>query len=73
VAAVTDRALPLQMNEPGTGGIFSEVDACELLLRYKTSTTGCCKVLHHPVWGSSVYPASLITTCPADVLEPLLR
>ena len=44
--------------------VFSEVDAFELLLRYKTSNAGCCKVLHHPLWGSAVYPASLMTNAP---------
>lgn len=51
---------------------FSEVDSFEHLLGYKTSNAGCCKVLHHPVWGSGVYPASVVTNAPLDMIVAAL-
>lgn len=42
----------------------------QLLLRYKTSSAGPCKILQHPKWGSHVYPATLFAIAP---LEDLTR
>jgi hypothetical protein len=39
--------------------VYSEVDGMECLLNYKAYNAGFCKVLTHPKWGSSVYPATL--------------
>ena len=52
--------------------MFSEVDCFATLLKYPTSNTGCCKVLHHPKWGSAVYPASVVTTAPLYDVESAL-
>jgi magnesium chelatase family protein len=35
------------------------VDAFETLLKWRTGVAGCCKVLAHPTWGTSVYLATL--------------
>jgi len=51
--------------------VYSEVDGLQVLLQYKTMNCGCCKVLLHPVWGSGVYPASMFTTAPRDVVDAL--
>ena len=32
----------------------------------------CC-VLEHPVWGKAVYPSTLLTSAPPEVIEPILR
>ena len=48
--------------------VFSEVDGAEQLLGYSVMNAGCCKVLLHPQWGSAVYPASLFTKAPTDVV-----
>jgi hypothetical protein len=34
---------------------------------------GCCKILLHPSWGSAVYPASIFTTTPANILVEILN
>lgn len=52
--------------------IFSEVDCFEMLLHYTVSNTGCCKVIHHPVWGSAVYPASIVALAPLYDVESAL-
>ena len=48
--------------------VYGEVDALTTLLQYKTTNTGCCKVVHHPKWGTAVYPSTLFTTAPVDEL-----
>mmetsp|Transcript_10931 Transcript_10931/g.32517 ORF Transcript_10931/g.32517 Transcript_10931/m.32517 type:complete len:163 (-) Transcript_10931:1150-1638(-) len=48
--------------------VYSEVEALSILKGYSTANAGCCKVLLHPKWGSSVYPASMFSCAPKDVL-----
>ena len=52
---------------------YSEVAGFEHLLRYKTQNAGCCKILLHPRWGSSCYPATIFTTAPLPVLVTAMR
>ena len=63
----------LPMITPDCNKVFNEVDCMECVLGYKTMNCGCCKVLLHPIWGSSVYPASVLTTAPSDVIERVLK
>ncbi len=53
--------------------VYSEVDGIQLLLNYKTMNCGCCKVLLHPKWGSSIYPASMFTTAPQSLVIDLIN
>ncbi|KAG6623406.1 mitochondrial protein [Phytophthora cinnamomi] len=53
--------------------VYSEVDGVELLLRYRCLSAGMCKILVHPVWGAAVYPASLFTTAPYEVVKEVLH
>jgi hypothetical protein len=53
--------------------VFSEVDSAQQLLGYSVHNCGCCKVLLHPVWGSAVYPASIFTTAPLEVVLHILQ
>ena len=34
--------------------VYAEVDAMELLLRYKTDASTGCRMVLHPEWGASV-------------------
>lgn len=45
----------------------------QLLLRYRTSAAGPCKILTHPRWGSHVYPATLFAIAPLHLLEDAFR
>lgn len=59
--------LTLQSNK-----VYSEVDGVELLLRYRCLSAGMCKILLHPLWGGAVYPASLFTDAPFEVVRDVL-
>ena len=52
--------------------IYGEVDGFQALLGYRTQNANCCKILLHPKWGSAVYPASMFTNAPADVIEEII-
>mmetsp|Transcript_2224 Transcript_2224/g.3500 ORF Transcript_2224/g.3500 Transcript_2224/m.3500 type:complete len:193 (-) Transcript_2224:121-699(-) len=53
--------------------VFSEVECAQTLLGYSVMNAGCCKIILHPDWGSAVYPASIFTTAPADVVVATLQ
>ena len=56
----------------GGHACYSEVEGAQVLLRYPVMMAGPCKVILHPKWGSSVYPASLFTDAPADAIRGAL-
>ncbi|CAL6413117.1 unnamed protein product [Bathycoccus prasinos] len=58
--------------DPCSGGC-TEVDALVTLLNYECTNVGCCKIVMHPKWGSSVYPASLFAIAPEDEVRDALR
>jgi len=45
----------------------------ECLLNYKSYNAGFCKILTHPKWGSSVYPATIFCHAPSDVIVKLIQ
>lgn len=62
------------MIHKNTNTVYSEVDALSTLLRYTCQNAGCCKVILHPKWGSSVYPATLFAKAPLEaVLEAIQK
>jgi len=63
----------LPMITPDTQKVFDEVQSAQVLFSYPIMNTGCCKILLHPKWGSSVYPASLFTTAPVEDLIRAIR
>lgn len=63
--------LPMMHKETQTP--YSEVEGLSLLLGYRTANAGCCKVILHPKWGSSVYPATLFARAPADALKAAIK
>ncbi|KAH8551987.1 hypothetical protein BGW37DRAFT_493154 [Umbelopsis sp. PMI_123] len=54
----------------GTPGAspYPDVQGTQALLKYDVQNTGCCHVLLHPTWGSKIYPSTMFTTAPADIL-----
>ncbi|GAQ88723.1 hypothetical protein KFL_004540080 [Klebsormidium nitens] len=63
-----DPASGLPMIHKDTNTVYSEVDALSTLLHYTCQNAGCCKVILHPKWGSSVYPATLFAKAPLEVV-----
>lgn len=63
----------LSMVHQDSQAVYPEVEGLVALLGYKTATAGCCKIVLHPKWGSAVYPATLFTMAPPDVLEDAIR
>lgn len=49
--------------------VYSEVDGMEVLLGYRSYNAGFCKVLVHPKWGTSVYPATIFCYAPSNVVK----
>ena len=43
------------------------------LCSYKTNNAGGCKILLHPKWESAVYPASIFTTAPAEMVINIVQ
>lgn len=53
--------------------VYGEVDALVTLLNYECTNVGCCKIVMHPKWGSSVYPASLFAIAPEAEVKAALE
>jgi len=51
---------------------YDEVGAFANVLGYKISSAGPCKILLHPKFGSSIYPASMFARCSREQLEEAL-
>ena len=52
--------------------VYSEVDGMEVLLGYRAYNAGFCKILMHPKWGSSVYPATVFAHAPYETVKLIL-
>eukprot|EP00240_Pyramimonas_obovata_P007094 CAMPEP_0118921606 /NCGR_PEP_ID=MMETSP1169-20130426/829_1 /TAXON_ID=36882 /ORGANISM="Pyramimonas obovata, Strain CCMP722" /LENGTH=157 /DNA_ID=CAMNT_0006862357 /DNA_START=194 /DNA_END=667 /DNA_ORIENTATION=+ len=63
--------LPMRTRESQT--VYGEVDALTTLLGYQTANAGCCKVILHPKWGSSIYPATMFTKAPVQDLQEAIK
>jgi len=72
-ADYADPCSGLAAHGPAAAAPYPEVDAAELLLRYRTGLAGTCRVLLHPRWGSAVYPATLFSTAPLPDVADALR
>ncbi len=54
-------------------GVYGEVEWCQTLLKYPSEQVGNCRVLRHPQWGTNMYPATLFSNAPRDLLELAIR
>ncbi|KAJ1451327.1 methylmalonic aciduria and homocystinuria type D protein [Pelagophyceae sp. CCMP2097] len=52
--------------------VYDEVASMHMVLGYSVQNAGCCKILLHPRWGAAVYPASIFTDAPIDIIKDLL-
>ena len=53
--------------------VYSEVDSMQVLLNYRAYNAGFCKILVHPKWGSSVYPATMFVRAKREDVVQLLE
>lgn len=53
--------------------VYSEVDGMECCLGYRSYSAGFCKVLEHPVWGTAVYPATIFSNAPKEIIIGILE
>jgi Methylmalonic aciduria and homocystinuria type D protein len=53
--------------------VYSEVDGMECCLGYRSYSAGFCKVLEHPIWGTAVYPATIFSNAPNEVVIRILE
>jgi len=53
--------------------VYGEVEALSVLLGYRTADAGGCKIVLHPRWGGAVYPATVFTQAPVEVVLAAVR
>ena len=54
-------------------GWYPDVIGSQMLLQYTMLDTGCCKLIAHPRWQTKVYPATLFTTAPLEIVKAYLK
>jgi len=55
------------------GMAYSDIDGIAVLLPYDQQQVGGCGVVSHPVWHTAVYPATMFTTAPLEVLQDAIQ
>eukprot|EP00948_MAST-09A_sp_MAST-9A-sp1_P002282 g2282.t1 len=55
-----------------TTSVWSEVQCFQTILNWRVQNAGCCKVLLHPEWNTSVYPSTAFTNAPLHIIGALL-
>lgn len=55
-----------------SGSCYSDVDGIIRLLHYESMDVGGCRVVAHPQWRFSVYPATLFTTASPEIITRAL-
>lgn len=67
-ADYTDPASGLLVMSPGQR-VWPEIQSLERLLGYRMGQAAGCHILMHPKWGSRMYPATMFTDAPEDVIK----
>ncbi|KAI8344437.1 hypothetical protein BC941DRAFT_507987 [Chlamydoabsidia padenii] len=52
---------------------YPDVQGTQTLTRYDVQNVGCCHILLHPTWKSKIYPSTMFTTAPADILAKVIN
>ena len=58
---LTDPTSGLPVISRAGSALYPDVDGAAALLRYPTIQAGCCRVISHPHWGTSIYPFTFFT------------
>lgn len=48
--------------------LYSEVEGLQTMLKYSQSRVGNCHVIVHPQWLTRMYPASMFTNAPPELV-----
>ena len=68
----TDPASGYPVHGDRGGMTCNDVDVCLLCTKFPTVDLGVCKILSHPEWKTAVYPTTMVTTAPLEVLTTAL-
>jgi hypothetical protein len=71
-ADFTDPASGYPVLGPNGPSFYPDVPGAQTLLNYDVTNTGCCSLLVHPRWQTKVYPATVFTAAPVDVVLHIL-
>ncbi|KAI8366666.1 uncharacterized protein BYT42DRAFT_549751 [Radiomyces spectabilis] len=52
---------------------YPDVQGTQALTQYDVQNVGCCHILLHPTWKSHIYPATMFTTAPSDILVKVIN
>lgn len=63
--------LPLR-SQPGVVQL-DDVAVVQAVLGYTASHQGGCLLIHHPDWGSAVYPSILVSSAPLETLADIAQ
>ncbi|KAG2234983.1 hypothetical protein INT48_000225 [Thamnidium elegans] len=73
-ADIMDPASGFPIFSEGGPSPYPDVQGTQMLApRFDVQNVGCCHILLHPTWHSYIYPSTLFTTAPADVLEKVIN
>jgi hypothetical protein len=56
----------------GGNAVYPEISGLEKARRFQTTNAGMCRVALHPDFGANMYPATMFTTAPVNVIEEAL-
>lgn len=56
-----------------SGMTFDDNAAVKAILKYPVISHRQCSLLIHPVWGNQVYPSTIVTSAPANILDSCLQ
>ena len=69
----TDPASGYPVHGDRGGMTCNDVDVCLLCVKFPTVDLGVCKIMSHPEWKTAVYPTTMVTTAPFDILTRALE
>ena len=55
------------------GITFDDNAVVKAMLKYPVISYRQCSLLIHPVWGNKVYPSTIVTSAPANILDSCLQ
>lgn len=61
------------LHSPAGQKQLDDVALVHSTLDYDTCQRGGCHLLIHPTWGKAVYPSTLVSSAPPEVLEVVVR